>query len=61
MSNLEKVRDFLKNGDEQTVVTFVGPVVRIERDGNVLEFAREHIGGVDWLIVRLNGVAVHQG
>lgn len=61
MSDLEKMCELLRGGDNQAVVTIVGPVVRVEKAGNVVEITREHIGGVDWLVIKLNGKRVHQG
>lgn len=61
MSDLERACKLLKGGDNQAVVTIVGPVIRIEKAGNAVEIVREHIGGVDWLVLKLNGKRVHQG
>ena len=59
--DLKKVCDLLKSGDEQTIVTIVGPIIRIERGGNVVELAREILGVAVWLTIRLNGKLVYQG
>lgn len=59
--DIERAYNFLKGGDKQTVVTIVGHLVRIERNGDTLEIAREHTGGIDWLVIKLNGKRIHQG
>lgn len=56
MSDFEKVGDLLKGGDSPIKeVIVVRSVLRLElKDGNVIKFAREQTGGIDWLAVRLN-------
>ena len=63
MTDISTVADLLKSGDSPIKeVTIVRSVARLElKDGNVIEFARKQIGGIDWLIIKLNDKVVHQG
>lgn len=63
MATIKTVCDLLKSGDSPIKeVTIVGPIARLElKDGNVIEFARKQLGGIDWHVIRLNGKVVHQG
>ena len=63
MGNILTVCDLLKSdGSPIREVTIIRSIVRLElKDGNVIEFARVHSGGMDWQGVKLNGVLVYLG
>ena len=63
MDGISTVSDLLKSeGSPIKEMTVVRSIIRLElKDGNVIEFARVHSGGMDWQGVKLNGVLVYLG
>lgn len=43
-------------------VKISGPsAVFVLETGETIEVGRQHMGGIDWFVVKLNGEVVHQG
>lgn len=63
--SLEKVIDILRSEGESgraIGVKIHGSLIRLDlENGDTVELGREHIGGIDWFIVKLNDQIVHQG
>ena len=60
MEELGRIRALLKlSGIELTIN---GPAATLKLPGSdEVTFARRHIGGIDWLVIKLNGKQIYQG
>ena len=63
MDGQEMLRNLLNGNDCKIIgVDLIGSYARLDlRNGDTIEFGREHKGGIDWLVVKINDEIVYQG